>query len=323
MQEFNIQGLFDIQSVRQSLAESHNLHFAENDKTQKEPTNSISIIGESVENVLGKITKELPLNIYIDGVERRYNIGGDPSCYYIQVASGAIFTDPLDNQNKLLDVQVMEMYLLFRDEGTKDIDYILNNYDPKQLNSFLVNPKLPLNMILRGLRFDLEKAMAKNYIKNNPSWTVIWDGSVSASSDFNEGVDSKGFLGLTKTADMSEYSDKERNEIFNLEFGERSKVYKITDPKGFSYYTTFVRIRPPHPEKVDFGILQVQIPGFAFKDHWGEDAISKAFTNIACHIIERAFDIANDPRWDRELLPIAELEDYVGVILEDRIRQLA
>ena len=43
--------------------------------------------------------------------------------------------------------------------------------------------------------------------------------------------------------------------------------------------------------------------------------LDKAFWNIANLIIERAYWIANDPRWDRELKPISDLEKFMGITI--------
>lgn len=275
------------------------------------------LIEKGKENVLGKITKELPLDTYTDGAESRFMVGNQQNCYFAQVSAGAVRTVHENGEyiNKPVKIVTQRIGILLTSGDQTNLRTTISQMNGANGYCTADVAKFSISQVVRDFRSYIETRTAAEMINSSDNWSVILDGSVRVPELVAHGLrKDRFFIGITKTSEVSGFPDEARAEIYGLEYGERSSVYRIDDRSP--HYTVFLRLRPMVKDNADFGIIQIQIPDFCVGPGW---PIGKVYTNICAHIMERSIGIASDMRWDRELKPISDLEKFLKMTFVDKL----
>lgn len=183
--------------------------------------------------------------------------------------------------------------------------------------------------IVNILRSDLEERLIADWYQKLPAWSIVIDGGIQTrkiKSHIGEPEYvpfSKGMVGLVKTSKMNYLNQQTIEQVYSLKYRERSAIFEATamEKEGMveaPVWSSFFKLRPERAGNPLWGTVMLNmtaIPQISKADPNFAQHLDRSFGNIALHILDRAYGIANDPRWDRELRPTSELEKYMAATL--------
>lgn len=174
----------------------------------------------------------------------------------------------------------------------------------------------------------MEERLVADWYQKLPSWSLIIDGGISTrkiknhiSTEEPTEPFQKGMVGIVKTSKMNFLNQEAIEQIYSLKYRERSCIFEASAMENLAkavVWSSFFKMRPEQQGNPMWGTIMLNLTAIPQIDPNAENfktALDRSFGNIAIHILERAYGIANDPRWDRELRPISDLEKYMATTL--------
>jgi hypothetical protein len=168
-----------------------------------------------------------------------------------------------------------------------------------------VHPIRDLMAVRRAVdreRGRLELQVGREYVIPSDGWLIV-DGSLSESPDWSS---HPRILGISKSHSVLPFEGRDLDQYLRLPSGHRSPVFAPTKSQVAPVYSWALRLWPWEGHDLFFGLVRVEARP-------GPETVSSADRISRFLLAERAPLSAPDPRWDRLLYGVREVETYLKV----------
>ena len=244
----------------------------------------------------------VPFDHFVDGVQKRLMFGARDERYYLFQWGAAIvrnITEGGRSVNKLVEMRLQYAVCAIGRETTMplaDFEPLLVG-NPAATQTFHpavygIPDGLTVGDAIQRLREASERVLAMKYAVTLPPWSLMTDG-------LSRGM--PGVLGVGKRSGFSGLGREDIEALQSLGLGSRSSVY-VGDRRGGRHAWWFLRIREPSGDwRKGLVLIDVPVEGLA----------TSLVNEISVSVLRRRHAISPDPRWDSELFPIWEAEQFM------------
>ncbi|MES1260083.1 MAG: hypothetical protein ABUL71_05755, partial [Gemmatimonadota bacterium] len=156
----------------------------------------------------------------------------------------------------------------------------------------------------RGLvdraRAALEIEVAREFRENDGSWLIV-DGSLAATPEW--GHDPR-ILGVVKSHAMLPFMGDELETYLTLPKGHRTSIFQPESRRVTPLYAWALRLHDHAGHDLFHGLIRVEAPA--------TDETLASVDLISRHLLAERAPLSNDPRSDRLLYGIHDVERYLG-----------
>ena len=212
----------------------------------------------------------------------------------------------LRHERKLgLAVERCRRLVVARREALAAFGDLPTGYEPVVMDEAVEPHPIRDAQSARGLveraRAGLEIDVARAFRAGHASWLIV-DGSLSASPDWT--ADPR-MIGVVKSHAMLPFTGDELETYLTLPQGHRTSLFRPESRRVTPLYSWALRLHEFAGRDVFHGLVRVEAPATE-ATRAGADTISRYL------LAERA-PLSNDPRADRLLYGIHDVERYLGV----------
>lgn len=173
---------------------------------------------------------------------------------------------------------------------------------PKYPEEFIKQAHSEIQEKRREMEFELTNKWLESNFDND--WLFV-DGTLNTKSQ--NVLESSKVAGIVKSHGVFYFSFEEMHELYSMQKGERSRVFKPYDKQGEKkdIYTWYLRLHYDKRNGVnDFGIIKVEIPA-------KKELLSRVDEISSWILLETKPVGFPASRWDRMIYPIKYCEDYL------------